>query len=141
MMHETQQLSLFDSIAAENYQKEQTEAEMIEWAESHLALRDFKRWKAKYNKEKAWCEQPLPPLRADIQATVDRLFAEIMASVKPYLADEYAMLGLTAGATKRDIKNAYRRQARKLHPDKGGTQEAMKALNAAYKRLLAAAKD
>ena len=50
---------------------------------------------------------------------------------------EYALLGIAPGATKRDIKNAYRRQARKLHPDKGGDAEAFKQIYAAYRRLLA----
>jgi DnaJ domain len=39
--------------------------------------------------------------------------------------------------TKRDVKNAYRRQSRRLHPDKGGSEEAFKELYAAYRRVLA----
>jgi hypothetical protein len=55
--------------------------------------------------------------------------------------NEYALLGIEPGATKRDIKNAYRRQARKLHPDKGGDAEAFKQMYAAYRKLLTIVKE
>jgi hypothetical protein len=51
-------------------------------------------------------------------------------------ANEYALLGIEAGATKREVKNAYRRKARKLHPDVGGDAEAFKQMYAAYRELL-----
>lgn len=38
---------------------------------------------------------------------------------------------------KKDVRNAYRRQSRKLHPDAGGSDEAFKELHAAYRRVLA----
>ncbi|MBA3824715.1 MAG: DnaJ domain-containing protein [Ktedonobacterales bacterium] len=53
----------------------------------------------------------------------------------------YTLLGIEQGASKREIKNAYRRQARKLHPDKGGDEAAFKALYAAYRQLLTITKD
>jgi curved DNA-binding protein CbpA len=37
---------------------------------------------------------------------------------------------------KREVRNAYRRQARRLHPDKGGDPDAFKAMYAAYRKLL-----
>ncbi len=54
------------------------------------------------------------------------------------------LLGLdtiTGPITKRVVKNAYRRAARKLHPDAGGSDETFKQLHAAYRRLLAATKE
>lgn len=39
--------------------------------------------------------------------------------------------------TKRSIKNAYRRQARKLHPDVGGNEDDFRHLYTAYRTLLA----
>jgi DnaJ-domain-containing protein 1 len=54
---------------------------------------------------------------------------------------EFALLGIEPGATKRDVKNAYRRQARKLHPDKGGDAEAFKTMYAAYRKLLTIVKE
>jgi DnaJ-class molecular chaperone len=55
------------------------------------------------------------------------------------LTGEYAILGLdtSAALTKRDVRNAYRRQSRRLHPDAGGNDEAFKELHAAYRRVLA----
>jgi len=53
---------------------------------------------------------------------------------------EHDLLGIAPGSTKRDIKNAYRRKARKLHPDVGGDEEAFKQLHAAYRKVLAAAR-
>lgn len=55
---------------------------------------------------------------------------------------DYSLLGLDANAStsKRDVRNAYRRMARKAHPDKGGDAEAFKALHTAYRKVLATAK-
>jgi hypothetical protein len=51
-----------------------------------------------------------------------------------------AILGLELDAnteiTKREVKNAYRRKARKLHPDVGGDAESFKQLYAAYRDIL-----
>ena len=38
--------------------------------------------------------------------------------------------------TKQEVKAAYRKQATKLHPDKGGNEEAFKALNATNQRII-----
>jgi hypothetical protein len=57
-------------------------------------------------------------------------------------SDDYKLLGLDAieeRVTKRIVKNAYRRAARKLHPDVGGSEEAFKHLQEVYHRVLAAA--
>ncbi len=57
-------------------------------------------------------------------------------------SDDYKFLGLDTveeRVTKRIVKNAYRRAARKLHPDVGGSEEAFKHLQEVYHRVLAAA--
>ncbi len=54
---------------------------------------------------------------------------------------ELSLLGIAPGATKRDIRIAYRRKARKLHPDAGGDPEAFKQLHAAYRALLKVAQE
>jgi hypothetical protein len=56
------------------------------------------------------------------------------------LTPELTLLGLEPDATKRDVRNAYRRKARKLHPDAGGDEAAFKQLYTAYRRVLAVAK-
>jgi len=49
--------------------------------------------------------------------------------------DYYAIIGASEDASRRDIERLYKRQAHKRHPDRGGTEEDMKALNEAYRIL------
>jgi len=49
--------------------------------------------------------------------------------------DPYKILGLKPGASQDEIKQAYRKQAIKLHPDKGGTAEAFAELHSSYEYL------
>jgi len=46
--------------------------------------------------------------------------------------DYYRVLGVKDDASKDDVDRAYRIQARKRHPDGGGSEEEMKALNEAH---------
>ncbi len=46
--------------------------------------------------------------------------------------DYYAILGADATTSARDLERLYKRQAARCHPDKGGSEEAMKSLNEAY---------
>ena len=46
--------------------------------------------------------------------------------------DYYAVLGADENASRPDIDRLYKRRAGQLHPDRGGTEEEMKSLNAAY---------
>lgn len=47
----------------------------------------------------------------------------------------YDVLGVAKNATQNEIKDAFRRRARSLHPDAGGGTEAFQALNHAYQIL------
>lgn len=49
--------------------------------------------------------------------------------------DYYAIIGVKEDASRHDIERLYKRQAHKRHPDRGGTEEEMKALNEAYRVL------
>lgn len=49
--------------------------------------------------------------------------------------DAYRMLGLEPGASLEDVRAAYRRLMRKVHPDLGGSPALAALLNAAKKRL------
>lgn len=50
--------------------------------------------------------------------------------------DYYKILGVDSGAEKDDIKKAFRRVSRELHPDVGGSVEEFKVLNEAKRTLL-----
>jgi len=47
----------------------------------------------------------------------------------------YAILGASEDASGRELERLYKRQAHKHHPDRGGSEEEMKALNEAYQVL------
>jgi len=47
----------------------------------------------------------------------------------------YRLLGLSPSASWNEIETAYRNKAKIHHPDKGGDEDAMRALNEAYARL------
>jgi curved DNA-binding protein CbpA len=49
--------------------------------------------------------------------------------------DAYRMLGLEPGASLEEVRAAYRRLIRKVHPDLGGSPALAALLNAAKKRL------
>ena len=63
------------------------------------------------------------------------LTAAILADSKGY----YAILGVSEKATQLEIKKAYRRMARKYHPDRNGNgahgEDMIKRINAAYEIL------
>jgi hypothetical protein len=46
--------------------------------------------------------------------------------------DYYDILGADVNTSSRDLERLYKRQAARCHPDKGGSEEAMKSLNEAY---------
>lgn len=52
------------------------------------------------------------------------------------LSPDYALLGLSAGATAAQVKSAFRRAAAKHHPDVGGDAEHFRRLAHARDRLL-----
>ncbi len=49
--------------------------------------------------------------------------------------DYYEILGASEAASPREIERLYKRLAHQRHPDRGGTEEDMKALNEAYQVL------
>lgn len=48
---------------------------------------------------------------------------------------DYATLGVKPGATAAEVKAAYRRRAKEVHPDRGGSAEAFREVAAAYERI------
>ena len=49
--------------------------------------------------------------------------------------DYYTTLGISKNASEAEIKSAYRKMAMKHHPDRGGDEQAFKAVNEAYETL------
>ncbi len=49
--------------------------------------------------------------------------------------DYYSILGARSGAPREEIERRYKRLARRHHPDRGGDEEEMKALNEAWRVL------
>lgn len=47
----------------------------------------------------------------------------------------YKMLGISPSAPWEEVERAYRTKAKIHHPDKGGDEDAMRALNDAYSRI------
>lgn len=47
----------------------------------------------------------------------------------------FRLLGLSPSARWEDIEKAYRAKAKIHHPDRGGDEDAMRALNEAYNRI------
>jgi len=47
----------------------------------------------------------------------------------------YKILGISPSASWKEVERAYRQKAKRHHPDLGGDEDAMRALNDAYTRI------
>ena len=51
------------------------------------------------------------------------------------MQDPYSVLGVNPGATKDEVKKAFKKRAMETHPDRGGNEEEFKKVNEAYERI------
>ena len=49
--------------------------------------------------------------------------------------NDFDVLGIPHGASKEDVRKAYKRLALRFHPDKGGSNEAFQQVLSSYQRL------
>ena len=65
---------------------------------------------------------------------LDRAFTGFTALPSP--EQPFQILGVSADASMEEIKDAHRRLAMKHHPDRGGSNEEMARINAAYEAMV-----
>lgn len=111
------------------------ETQQRQWQEKQRRYDASPKGKAAKIRFNAWETET----REEHERELDTLLAQLKKP--PVNHVERAMLGIDANASpaKKDVRNAYRRMARKMHPDKGGSDEAFKALYTAYRKVLATA--
>lgn len=78
----------------------------------------------------------LKRLRRDIDNNIRELTQEgtTQAEYDPSL-DPYKILGVDMNATREEIDKAFREKAMEVHPDRGGTNQDMIMVNAAYEAI------
>jgi len=72
----------------------------------------------------------LKQLRRSIDDTIKRYGTQDQD-----VPDPYEVLGVTPEAKREDIERAYKRKAFEVHPDRGGSQQEMIKVNAAYQAI------
>ncbi|MFO8061082.1 MAG: J domain-containing protein, partial [Bacillota bacterium] len=78
--------------------------------------------------------------RVDDSAYQNQNYSHQQKTASPPSQDKdlcYKMLGVSPSATWDEIEKAYRRKAKLHHPDHGGDEDTMRALNDAYAQLKA----
>lgn len=135
-MAEEHQPSTFDVEVATKHRHKKRQEELDTLLVETIGTAAAKKWQKKNALITAKLEEiHKKPLSSQMQEVIDRMDARVKEKTKP-LANEYTLLGIEQSATKREIRNAYRRKARKLHPDVGGDAEDFKRLYEAYRKVL-----
>ena len=76
----------------------------------------------------------LRQLRRTIDQNIKTLTAEGEESTDPEM-DPYVILGISEKATRDEIDKAFKKKAKEVHPDVGGSQQEFIKVNAAYEAI------
>ena len=90
--------------------------------------------------DSGWLQDLLAQVQADLEGFARIYFGPVRAGLptEPWQAggaSPYRLLGLDPSAPDEVVKLVYRHLARRLHPDAGGSTEAMARLNGAYEEI------
>lgn len=78
----------------------------------------------------------LKQLRREIDNNIKKLSKEgATATEYDSALDPYIILGVTSDANKDEVNRAYRTKAWEAHPDRGGSEQKMLMVNAAYEAI------
>lgn len=78
-------------------------------------------------------QQKVARMEGEIEGVISKLSKQdVGTSAVP---DPFTVLGVTPSATKEEVTEAYRKKAAKVHPDKGGSNEQMILVNAAFEAI------
>lgn len=73
---------------------------------------------------------------AKMQEDLNKRISELSVTVPGERSmDPFTILGVSSSATKKEVEKAYRQKAYRTHPDRGGTDEEMALVNAAYEAI------
>lgn len=76
----------------------------------------------------------LKAVRQQLDSFIKKLQGESTVSYDPSL-DPYKILGVEMTATREEIDKAFKKKAWETHPDRGGSNEEMIRVNAAYQAI------
>lgn len=77
----------------------------------------------------------LKHLREELDRMINKLVSQGVDIKDMSSLDPYKILGVSPNATKEEIQKAYRKRAAECHPDKGGSNEEMTKVNAAWEAI------
>jgi DnaJ domain len=122
-----------------NYQVVREKLERQHWQRFERQKHEARERFARQEQERRRREQEAEAPRQQKKAKEERQAASRESVTLPKTLEEaLALLHLRPPVTPDEIKRAYRAQALRTHPDKGGSHAAMVCINAAYQVALAA---
>ena len=79
------------------------------------------------------CAQYMPPHRHTGDSSESDAYRRVVVQMPPSEAEK--VLGVAAGASREELKSAYRKRLKETHPDTGGDPEECRRVISAYESL------